>query len=98
MYNKHVIPVTIAAILILLSACAPKPVSLTKDETQLFDAVRSNDPSAVASLVQAGVYIDVADSDGRTPLLIAITSGNPTLVQTLLDLGADCRSPKLDRA
>ena len=41
------------------------------------------------SLIPAGVSVNVADVDGRTPLHLAALHGNLATVSMLLDCGAD---------
>jgi ankyrin repeat protein len=49
----------------------------------------------VRMLAAGKADLNVRDAQGRTPLTVAVLSGQPDLVRTLLDLGAD-PSPTLD--
>ena len=69
-----------------LNACenssAPPAVSLN-------DAIVTRDGSAVKAHLDAGTDVNVADANGITPLIAAVTSGQRDLVQLLLSAGAD---------
>jgi ankyrin repeat protein len=55
----------------------------------LFDAVRSGDPSRVETALRAGANIQARDPKGATPLMYAIQYGNLETVRLLLARGAD---------
>ncbi len=69
-----------------LNACengsAPPAVSLN-------DAIVTRDGGAVKAHLDAGTDVNVADANGITPLIVAVTSGQRDLVQLLLSAGAD---------
>jgi uncharacterized protein len=57
----------------------------------LFEAVIKGDATRVTKLLSKGVYVDVRNKGGNTPLLTACSSGsdNADVIQTLLDKGAN---------
>ena len=69
-----------------LSACenssAPHGVSLN-------DAIVTRNGDAVKAHLAAGTDVNVADANGITPLIAAVTSGQRDVVQLLLSAGAD---------
>lgn len=55
----------------------------------LFDAIRTNDLSAVTKVIDAGVAVDTRDAGGMTPLLHASIAGQVGMVRLLLARHAD---------
>ena len=49
-------------------------------------------PDAVAALVARGARVDVANANGRTPLMFAAQRGHVPIVRALLAAGADARA------
>lgn len=60
------------------AACAP-----------VFQALASRDPMALQAALQSAPPLHGRDELGRTPLMAAVMTGEPTLAQTLLQAGAD---------
>lgn len=54
----------------------------------LMEAVAEGEEGEVGSLLRRGGEVDVLDSGGATPLMLACHQGNPQLVQLLLDYNA----------
>lgn len=52
--------------------------------SMLFVAVDGNRPAAAEALVARGADVNVANSDGHTPLVMAVATGNEELVRILL--------------
>ena len=53
------------------------------------DAIRKNNPKALAMLIRNGKYdVNERNSDGESPLMLACLSGNTELVSVLLKGGA----------
>ncbi|MBK1830722.1 ankyrin repeat domain-containing protein [Verrucomicrobiaceae bacterium R5-34] len=78
-----------------LSACRQSEVDDSGASGRaLLDAVKLGDDSQVANLLEEGVYTEVRDSRGYTPLLYAVKIGNVDLVRVLLknDAKVDVRS------
>jgi ankyrin repeat protein len=57
--------------------------------TPLHYAASGPEPKAVALLLDAGAAIDARGPNGSTPLMMAVSYGNSTSVQILLERGAD---------
>src|SRR5690348_12242520 len=57
----------------------------------LFDAVKDGDAGKVKTLLDQKADVNVRNSVGRTPLMIAVMSGKSEVVKLLLDRGADTR-------
>lgn len=55
----------------------------------LLEAVKLGDDQRVAVLLEEGVYTEVRDERGDTPLLYAVKTGNVTVARMLLNHGAD---------
>jgi len=69
----------IGAAALLLSGC---------QGGKLFDVVNAGDVAEVERLLDRGVYPDLRDSDGRTPLHVAAERGDVRIARALLDHGA----------
>jgi len=59
------------------------------NHTLLVQAVRKNDPTAVAALLEAGADKEMRDADGKTPLLLALSLRSLDTAAALIDAGAD---------
>ncbi|MCI5166020.1 MAG: ankyrin repeat domain-containing protein [Candidatus Electrothrix sp. GM3_4] len=59
------------------------------NEPLLHAAVLEEQPETVRSLLKNKTDVDQADKKGRTPLLLAVQTGNTDIVQLLLASGAD---------
>jgi ankyrin repeat protein len=62
-----------------------EPILLPK---RLLDASRAGDADRVKSLLKQGVEIDVKDSEGRTPLMLAAMGGHVDVVEALISSSA----------
>lgn len=58
-------------------------------DTRLLQAVEADDLRAAEELIKQGTPVNVRDSSGLTPLMIAAGHGNAGMVRLLLDGGAD---------
>lgn len=58
---------------------------------ELFDACASGDFASVCSNIAKGADVNVANGDGRTPLMRAAKRGYTDIVRVLLDNGSDVR-------
>ncbi len=56
---------------------------------QLLHATQNGDREAVLTLLQQGTDINIRDSQGRTPVMLATYQHNTDMVKTLLQAGAD---------
>src|SRR5690625_1174894 len=56
---------------------------------QMFDLARDGQAERLGGYVEAGVPIELTDSDGNTLLMLAAYHGNAATVQELVRLGAD---------
>ncbi len=65
--------------------------------TALHWAVRANDADMATSLMRAGAAANVANRYGVTPLLLAATNGNVSLIDALVKAGADPAMPRCRR-
>lgn len=54
----------------------------------LFDRARAGEAERVGAYVDAGVPVELTDSDGNTLLMLAAYHGHADTVQTLVDRGA----------
>lgn len=61
-------------------------------EADLLTAVRKGDVAAVKSALAASPKLNVKETDGRTPLMVAVLTGNMDVINLLLDKGADVRA------
>lgn len=59
------------------------------NRTQLMQAIRKNDPAAVAALLEAGADKEMRDADGKTLLLLALSLRSLDAAAALIDAGAD---------
>lgn len=72
------------------TSLATPPVAIRQVQpSPLFDAVIRDDPAKLRQALQAGAVVDARDSEGRTPLLLAVQLGRADLARALLDHGAD---------
>lgn len=58
-------------------------------ENDLFDAVLKGDSTRVENLLAKGLYVDVHNKGGNTPLLVASCCNKTAIVQILLNAGAN---------
>lgn len=68
------------------------PLDLHMDSTIGLEVIKSMEPMVLkigAWLLRAGADINLADSNGVTPLIFASVAGSDALIQFLLDNGAD---------
>ena len=61
----------------------------TKREKQLFSAVTEGDVEKVKKLISEGVDVDIRNSIGQTPLLMASSRGYDEMAEFLISRGAD---------
>lgn len=64
--------------------------------TPLFEAVNSQDLSAIKKLIKSGSDVNEVDGEGNPVLLIAVLTREPKLVDGLLKLGADPNKARPD--
>lgn len=57
-------------------------------DTQLFEAAKNGDSTALKAALEAGANVNCVDSDGKTPLKIAINDENENLALNLIIAGA----------
>jgi ankyrin repeat protein len=55
----------------------------------ILDAARRGDAGALSRLITTGAPLDPADSEGRTPLLLAVAGNHAAAAATLIDAGAN---------
>ena len=67
----------------------PDDAESSTSESPLHAAVRAGDEPAVRGLLQRKAKINATNESGLTPLALACSKGNATLVAILLDAGAD---------
>jgi len=60
----------------------------TQKEQNLRDAAENGDIAATKKLITEGTDVNAADSNGFTPLMVAVQEGHSEVVNILLDLGA----------
>ncbi len=63
--------------------------SLRKLHSQMIESIHHGNVTAVINLLNAGVPVDEATSDGTTPLYLASVQGQTEIVSVLLERGAD---------
>lgn len=62
-------------------------------DQDLFRAVQSGDLGHVRQALHHGAHLEVLDPKGRSPLLLAIWSGHPEIMQYLVSKGANVNTP-----
>ena len=70
----------------------PAPASSTNQPAAavaLFQAVKLNDLDAVKVSLLAGLPVDTRNAQGRTPLIVAVSTGNLEMTKLLVEHGAD---------
>ncbi len=70
----------------------PAPALNTPSESPVADAAMRGDADAVRDLLAEGADVNAAQGDGMTALHWSARQGDPSLVGTLLDAGADVHS------
>ena len=60
--------------------------------SDLFRAAHRGDVTAIVAAVAGGASVNVRNSDGWTPLMVAVLSEHETAVRVLLQLGADAEA------
>ena len=55
----------------------------------IVSAAMNGNKDIAKTLLKAGAEVDAVDSDGKTPLMIAVINGHQELVEILLRSGAD---------
>ncbi len=66
--------------------------------SDLFEAVRDDDPNAIRAALSSGSDINVIGPGGQTPLMNAVLSGKEAAVKALLAAGAGACSPSVSRS
>ncbi|CAN5408813.1 ankyrin repeat domain-containing protein [soil metagenome] len=56
---------------------------------KIFDLARAGEADQIRDYIGTGVPVDLTDPDGNTLLMLASYNGQPSVVVTLLELGAD---------
>ena len=80
----------VAASMLLLPSCKQAESGLEgASGKSLLDAVKLGDDKRVSLLLEEGVYTEVRDDRGNTPLLYAIKTGNVGVARLLLSQGSD---------
>ena len=59
-------------------------------EMELFDAVSTSNLPKVQMLITQGVNVNACDSDGKTPLMIAVKGKFRRIAEALIEAGAAC--------
>lgn len=62
-----------------------------RPKDDLDQAIVRGNLSKVKALLRTGYQVNRAGNDGKTPLMVAVTSGQPAIAQYLLSRGADFR-------
>lgn len=78
-----------AVVGMLLDANAPVNVADNKGRTPAMLAARSQDPSHLRRVIEAGGQLDVQSDSARTPLMFALEHAAEKTLPVLLELGAD---------
>jgi len=82
-------PAVILLVAVLAAPIAAQQSPLTPDEIALFKAAALGELADAQRLVAEGVAVDVVESEGRTPLMVAAFDGHRHVVSFLLVEGAD---------
>jgi ankyrin repeat protein len=82
--------VPLALLFILSLVISQVSAALSDDETELFSAIRQDDPDIVRQLLrEKSIDINVRGGGGQTPLMHAVLGGKEKSVKVLLEEGAD---------
>lgn len=73
------------------AACSPPQISAL-----LRSAARAGKPHFVSALISAGGDVNARESNGASPLALAVASGNPEVIRVLVDSGSEF-DPAVDR-
>lgn len=71
-------------------------VEMIQREMRLLDVAGKGDNKTLKEFLDKGVYVNMRDSDGRTPLIEAVWYNHADTVKLLLDNGADPNARKND--
>lgn len=81
------------AVRALLARKADPNVPQADGTTALHWAVRANDLELAGILLKAGAHVSTANQSGATPMQLAAMTGNPAMIERLIQGGADPNSP-----
>jgi ankyrin repeat protein len=81
------------AVRALLAKKADVNAPQTDGTSALHWAVRANDVELTEMLLKAGARASTANQSGATPMLLAATNGNATILERLIAAGADPNAP-----
>jgi ankyrin repeat protein len=85
----NVTPFLVTLVSFILSVISPVS-ALSDEETELFSAIRLDDPDILRQLLlEKRVDINVRGQGGQTPLMHAVLGGKEKSVKVLLEEGAD---------
>jgi len=82
---RHTAHAFVMVLVLPFAGCADH----TAGGVDIWQAVRSDDPTAVETYAAAGGNLDVRDRDGRTPLFVALSDEKRGSYEALLKQGAD---------
>jgi len=95
---KHLLPTTIAAV--LLVGCAtrqqPKPPTAKSPDISIFNAAITGNIEAVKQHLAAGTDVNAKNKIGSTPLNYAALKGHEEIAELLIAAGADVNARDKD--
>ncbi|MBR2140794.1 MAG: ankyrin repeat domain-containing protein [Rickettsiales bacterium] len=65
---------------------------MKKNESQLFDAIKSKDTKKAINLIKSVDNINIKNEYGKDPLQLAIKYDNQDIIETLLENGIDANA------